>query len=299
MIKIHIPPIEKFELQTSKGEYNHILKDGIRLNSKTVLVDNADIADYVFLDFRHLNNRSGYDLANFRQEWISKTVIIDYADSDDISTIPVTHYFKRSVVDKRTHSFKHYNRVIHPISYCVKNNCLNFEIKPILDREYDISIFFRMPHLVNKHGMNNRALVAQFINDTFKHKKIWVGIAGEDGENGRMNNTLNDYYKIMLNSKIVVNCNPDLWEGDYRLFEALSCGSLVMSDPMITPTVNPLIHKTHLVYYDSLEMLKSHIEYYLTNLNELDVIAQCGYNYAITHHTASNRIDEILNIIHN
>mgnify|MGYP001288080589 CR=1 FL=1 len=36
-----------------------------------------------------------------------------------------------------------------------------------------------------------------------------------------------DYYEKMFHSKIVVTCNPDNWEGDYRTWEALSTGSLV------------------------------------------------------------------------
>lgn len=47
----------------------------------------------------------------------------------------------------------------------------------------------------------------------------------------------------MKNSKIIVICNPDNWEGDYRLFESLSCKCLVFSDKMITPVINNFIDK--------------------------------------------------------
>lgn len=297
MIKIHIPPIEKFEIQKNKGEYNHILKDGIILNNKTELTESHTDADYIFLDFRHINNRSGYHLSSFKNEWLDRTVIIDYADSHNISNIPVNFYFKRSVVDKNKHSLITYDRTIHPISYCIKNDCLDFKLKPISKRKYDISVFFRTPDLMNKSGMNNRALIAQYIKDNFKNKNTWVGIVGSDGESGRMSDSNTDYYKIMLDSKIVVNCNPDMWEGDYRLFEALSCAPLVMSDPMITPIINPLINEKHIVYYDSLEMLKSKIIYYLNNISELEKISKSGYEYAMMYHKTSDRIDEILKII--
>jgi len=106
-----------------------------------------------------------------------------------------------------------------------------------------------------------------------------------------------EYVDKMLRSKIVVNCNPDDWEGDYRLFETLSCGSLALVDKMITPVVNPFEHKKHLGYYDSLEDLGSQIEYYLDNDDERKKIARDGYEYALEHHKTSDRIDEILEVI--
>ena len=45
----------------------------------------------------------------------------------------------------------------------------------------------------------------------------------------------------MLPSKIVVTCNPTGWEGDYRTWEALTSGALILVDKMITPLINPLI----------------------------------------------------------
>lgn len=298
MIKIHIPPIEKFENQKNKGEYNHIIKDGVLSNPRTELTNSGENADYIFLDFRHINQRSGYNINNLNKDWLHKTVIIDYSDDANISMLESPFYFKRSIVDKgSTLEFKKYKRNVIPISYCVRNECLNFKIKPIEKRDYDISVFFRTPDKMNKSGMNNRAIVAKYVQDNFNNYNIWVGVAGVDGEAGRMSQGNDSYYNTMLNSKIVVNCNPDMWEGDYRLFEALSCGSAVFSDPMITPVINPLINEKDLVYYDTLELLGDRIIYYLNNMDELQKIASSGYNKAMKYHKSSDRIDEILNII--
>ena len=40
------------------------------------------------------------------------------------------------------------------------------------------------------------------------------------------------YVATMLQYKIVVVCQRDLWEGHYRLMEALAGGAMVMTDPM-------------------------------------------------------------------
>ena len=68
----------------------------------------------------------------------------------------------------------------------------------------------------------------------------------------------------------MINCNPDLYEWDWRLFEALSCAPLVMVDKMITPIVNPLIDKKHIIFYDrnNLEDLKANILFYLKNVDQ-------------------------------
>lgn len=297
MFKIFIPPIDKFETQSNKGEYNHILKDGIALNKNTRLVSTYGEADYMFLDFRHLNKRSGYDQSKIKEEWWKKGVVVDYGDDHNLLTSKGIAYFKRSVVDRKTLTFYNYSQKVFPISYCIKNSCLFFKPKPCNERYYDIAVFFRTPSEINKSGMNNRALISQFIKDNFSNKNIWVGIAGSDGEAGRMNTEMNEYYSIMLNSKIVVNCNPDDWEGDYRLFEALSCRAMVMSDPMITPVKNPLVEGKHICYYDSYEMLYKKLNHYLTHQDELERIAQQGYDHSKTYHKTSDRIDEILTTI--
>ena len=68
----------------------------------------------------------------------------------------------------------------------------------------------------------------------------------------------------MLPSKIVVTCNPTGWEGDYRTWEALTSGALILVDKMITPIINPLINGKHVVFNDlnNLMELKNKILFY-------------------------------------
>ncbi len=294
MIKIFVPPIEKFELNENYGEINHILKDGVRLNSRTELVKSYDECDYVFVDFRHfIPERTGYkgDVRNFDR---NKLIVVDYSDQQQLFDVDCLHYFKRSSVLKGEGRFVDYPREVRPISYCIKNKWTDLLSEEV--RDIDISVFFRTEKNRLKYGMTNREVVAEYVAEHFKDRNIWVGIVDSDGEEGRINLNRN-YVNKMLRSKIVVNCNPDDWEGDYRLFETLSCGSLVLVDKMITPAVNPFEHRKHLAYYDSLEELGSQIEYYLDNDNERKQTARNGYEYALKYHKTSDRIDEILEVI--
>tara|TARA_Y100000592_G_scaffold9190_1_gene12825 strand:+ start:2622 stop:3518 length:897 start_codon:yes stop_codon:yes gene_type:complete len=296
MIKIWIPPIEQFNIQTNKGELNHILKDGVMLNPKTELVDSFEECDFVFADFRHLTgNPKGYQ-GNVSDWSGDKLIIIDYSDRPELFNVDCLYYFKRNCVWKGEGKFRSYPREYRPISYCIKNDWLDYDVNFYEERDIDISVFFRRESERNKVGMIRREMVAEFVESNFSHKNIHVGIVNSDGEAGRMS-AGEEYVRKMLRSKIVVNCNPDLWEGDYRLFETLSCGAMVIVDRMITPAINPFEDRKHLVYYDYLEHLGNEIEYYLENDEERKMIANNGYTYALEYHKTSDRIDEILEVI--
>ena len=73
-----------------------------------------------------------------------------------------------------------------------------------------------------------------------------------DGETWNLNNFQREYFRQLLRSKIVININPDGWEGDYRLMEALACETLVISDKMVFPgsRAHPLVNNTHLLFFE-------------------------------------------------
>lgn len=262
-----------------------ILKSGVNSHDELELASCEDDADYIFLDFRD---------ANTEIKFPQKTIMIDYSDSQNLLKgiyNNVLKYFKRSVCDKfpsRLHDYGDKNIV--PISYVVKNEVMNLDISPLVNRQTDISIFFP--------GSNRcvRGKVAKFIENNFSEKyNIHVGFVGKHGAIGRTT-IQQTYYNAMLNSKIVVTCNPQPWEGDWRLFEGLSCSPLVMVDRMITPVKNNFVDGEHLIYYDvdKLDDLLGKIDYYMENLDESQSIATSGYNHALKYHTAKNRMDEIL-----
>ena len=63
------------------------------------------------------------------------------------------------------------------------------------------------------------------------------------------------YVATMLQYKIVVVCQRDLWEGHYRVMEALAGGAMVMKDP-IHPLPFRIEDSTEVIVYRSLAELK-------------------------------------------
>lgn len=107
----------------------------------------------------------------------------------------------------------------------------------------------------------------------------------------------------LRNSQIVVTCNPSEWEGDFRLWESLLAGALVMVDEMLIPQwmPHPLVHGEHYVVYnrnDEKDFLRK-LEYYSdpSHRNESRAIAERGYEFVLKHHMATDRVDYILEAV--
>lgn len=267
------------------GEKKNILYNGLVSNNNVVIVEDIDLCDYIFLDFRDITKAQSY-----RDDHLKKLVIIDYRDGpNDVFDIQCLKYFKRSVVDKGKMEMIRYNREIIPITYCLKDEVLRFKNIYKYDRHIDISVFF------SPIGECYRNKMAKFIKNKFRNYNIFVGLAGMNGKVGR-NSIQMDYYEKMFRSKIVVNCNPDNWEGDYRTWEAISTGALVFVDNMLTPVTNPLINEKHIIFYDrnNFSELAEKIMFYLHHPQLATKISQQGNHHALQHHKPSDRIDEIL-----
>ncbi|KAJ1628025.1 hypothetical protein T492DRAFT_164824 [Pavlovales sp. CCMP2436] len=90
-----------------------------------------------------------------------------------------------------------------------------------------------------------------------------LALASADGKPGR-DNPSPRYAQQLLNSRIVVTCNPDDWEGDSRLGEALAAGALVLTDRMADPP--PILEdNTNVVFYDSVEDMLDKVRHFLTH----------------------------------
>lgn len=272
------------------GEKKNIIYNGILLNKTVSFTNDKDKCDYIFIDYRDANIANKYD-----PKYFEKMVIIDYTDfNNQIINLPCLKYFKRSVVNKKNLSFLNYNKEIIPISYCLKNETLEFQNIFENERNYDISIFFD-PNNSN-HGHNiYRNIITSNIQTQMHAYNNHIGYCGNNGKIGR-NSIQKEYYDKMFHSKIVVTCNPDHSEGDYRTWEALSSGALVFVDKMITPVLHPLIHEKHVIFYDKNDLrdLNNKLHYYLKNNEIRETIAKEGNAFALKYHKSSDRIDEIL-----
>ena len=101
------------------------------------------------------------------------------------------------------------------------------------------------------------------------------------------------YEQAMISSKIVIVTQKDGWEDHYRLFEALVCGPLVITDAMLAPPKG-LVHGETLLFFHSLNELQDLVLYYLTHEEERRVLAQKGYEVAMGRHRSWHRMEELL-----
>lgn len=269
------------------GEKKMLLYDGVLSNKNTILVDTIDECDYIFLDYRDVDND---EFMSTIRKYSYKTIILDYRDNPyQTYDHPCLLYFKRSVVCKMNENLVNYKRDIIPISFSIKLGTEHINTNTY-KRDIDISVFFN----INDHE-RYRAAMARYVKVNFDNYNIRVGIIGQRGKIGR-NTIQREYYDAMLRSKIVVNMFPDNWEGDWRTWETLSCGALLITENIISPTVNPLIHKETVVFYNrhDMESLGKLIQYYLNNDTERTNIAKAGTSFARQFHKASDRIHEII-----
>jgi hypothetical protein len=103
-----------------------------------------------------------------------------------------------------------------------------------------------------------------------------------------------EYLESLLTSKIVVVAQRDSWEDHYRLFEAISCGALVMTDPMLS-LPDELVDGEHIIVYRSLDHLRELVLYYLdpAHKDERLRIARAGWNLAMGRHRTFHWMEEL------
>jgi len=99
---------------------------------------------------------------------------------------------------------------------------------------------------------------------------------------------LHDMARIYSQSKIVFNKSL---QGDLnmRVFEALSCGRLLLTDRINNDLEELFTDKEHLVIYNDYEDLRKKARYYLTHPDESEAIAHKGQEEVWKRHTYLHR----------
>jgi GT2 family glycosyltransferase/Flp pilus assembly protein TadD/2-polyprenyl-3-methyl-5-hydroxy-6-metoxy-1,4-benzoquinol methylase len=100
--------------------------------------------------------------------------------------------------------------------------------------------------------------------------------------------------EVYSRAKIVVNCSlaNDL---NMRVFEALSCGALLVTDRLRDNGQEDLFRdRVHLVEYQAVEEALELIGYYLKHEEERRQIAEAGHQEALARHTYEHRMVRVL-----
>jgi hypothetical protein len=101
---------------------------------------------------------------------------------------------------------------------------------------------------------------------------------------------------VLASSRIVVVTQADEYEDhDTRLFEALASGAMVLCDTMMAPPYG-LVHKTNIVFFDSVSKLDQYLQFYLDPQNEIQrqEIARHGLDYALGRHRSWHVLEALL-----
>ncbi len=292
MIKIYYVPSRKIT-----REYL-LIKQGLENNPRVELVQWGEGADFVFLFYTTLKHRPDFN----KMFPPDKTVFIDYHDKPYVVfDVDCMAYFKRSWVEEVSEG-EYSSKIIrirswsphyHPLTFAIMDE---FIIKEDVERDIGLSCMIR-PHI--RHI--NRPRVLKFIKSMNIKEKKQIGELN-DGHMGAFDDEdMRKYFRTLKRSRIVVTCNPSRWEGDHRTWEAFASGALVFVDKMYVPMRMPLFDEMHCIFYDlsdqGLKRLREKILYYLEHRDEADIIAHAGHVFTMKHHRASNRIDEILEVI--
>lgn len=279
-----------------------VFVDGVCYNDNCELVSHVEECDYIVFFLFNLDSPDFIKELLYKYNNLNKNIIvIDGVDTniwvsvfEKIIDVPFL-YFKRTIVNKDKLNFINSTINFKSISYGILQKYLQYNIDANQKRDIDICCF---PGRKQKVWNTYRFKIGKLLKSTFSNENIFVGWF--NNETFSRQNINERYYKTLLNSKIVVTCNPDNWEGDMRLWESLSSGALVFSDKMLTPIINPLIHKKHLIYYnrDNMPELITLLNYYLENEEERKTIAYEGMQFAKQYHNSSAKIDEIISYLH-
>ena len=176
------------------------------------------------------------------------------------------------------------------LPYCIRNDVrLFFDSLNVQTRDIDVSCFHD-PQSRTVIGTKMRGEIAHGVDTGLPARfKRYVGHVGQVGRVSR--NSVNDsYIKTMARSRIVVTCQPDSWEGDYRTFEALTCGPLVLCDRMIRPPEG-FEDGENIVFYDGPEDMLTKLKFYLTHEDERYRVARNGFVHARAYHQANHRME--------
>jgi len=296
VVKIYYPPAVHRETR----EYL-LIKQGLENNSRVELVGSEPESDFVF-QFYYVKRRSReFPPITSPPE---KTVIIDYHDKPRWffpEGEKMLAYFKRSWTEME-HKENYTIRKecpkpenVYPITFAIMDEFIVYEE---MERDYTLSCTFRPV----KHRQHlNRERVLTLLKGIYIPGKVQLG-SYTKGSMKRFNAPdMQEYFRLLKRSKIIITCNPGRWDGDHRTWEALANGALVFVDTMSFPLSHPLIDGKHCIFYEpsdnGLMRLWKKILYYIENQGEAEAIAKEGHEFAMKYHRTSNRIDEILEVI--
>lgn len=166
-----------------------------------------------------------------------------------------------------------------------KTYWLPYACDPALHRKFDLPKIYDVVFIGN---MNSQVYPdrVQLLNELSKkfRVKVFSGFYGEE------------VAKVYSQSKIIFNKSHSD-EVNMRVFDVLSCGSLLLTDRIENGLPDIFEDRKHLVMYDGLEDLKEKVDYYLSHDDEREKIACAGQKEVHEKHTFYHRAQTVLSVL--
>ncbi|MFT5573406.1 MAG: hypothetical protein ACI9FR_002341 [Cryomorphaceae bacterium] len=303
VFRIYFPLFDHVESRSNEVRLTH---DGLLAHPQVNLVDDPKSADYLIFCQNHLVDHCPYhtQFRPIKDTYKHKVIMLDYDDNPyqvyDANDFRWKLYFKRSCVDRQHNQLIDYGGLpILPTAYCVVDDMVEPPEEYSGVRNIGASCLFEDEILDYPIFSRARAPLLEFskILEAKYSFPMQVGLVSECGPIGRSRiNT--EYKKCLFDSKIILHANPDSWEGDARLWEALSSGALVFVDRMCQPITHPLVDGEHVIFYDltddGMEKLEQKVIYYLKHDDERETIGKQGRDFVLLHHRSIHRVNAII-----
>jgi Glycosyl transferases group 1 len=160
-------------------------------------------------------------------------------------------------------------------------------------RDIDVCFFWK-PGDYGHYGFWRREVAnyVQRLGKAFKYATR-VDLATNNLDGFDAGNVQLKYVHTLLHCKIVVIAQRDEWADHYRLYESLASGTLVLTDPMLTPPEG-LKNNTNIQIYDSLEDLGNLIHLFLKHRDRRRSISKQGMELALGRYRSWHRVEELL-----
>jgi len=303
---------------TTRGgvRFYYLVRDGLLQHPKIIMVDTLDLSKIDFIIY--LPNSSPWHKSECADPmYADKLIVLDEFDGHQLfapykdRAEREQHYpksptgkhllwnfmfFKRSYVRRIDGVFRNYPHIakedVYPMTYSIAEAYTHGTFNQRRDTEIACT-------LRGSNKQQTRLRVQQWVAEYIQEKGMNKSVHGQlDGASRQT--VSRKYFDFMMHSQIVVTVNPSFWEGDFRLWEALSTGALVFVDHIMVPHPFPLIDKKHVIYFSShnKEDLTKKLDYYLAHKEEARVIALRGYLHAMQYHRTSNFIDYVMRTAH-
>ena len=249
-----------FDDEEAASNEVRLIHEGLLAHPQVTLVDAPEAADLVIFCQNHLLDSHPFHVRfrAIKDKYKQKTIMLDYGDDAwsliDEDDFRWRLYYKRSCVDRANGRALTYgdDLPVRTAAYCVLDAMCEPPTTSGPVRSIDIACLFEdgvidSPHFALARGRLLK--MARRLARSHPELSVQLGTVSECGPVGR-SRVAPEYKHCLYDSKIVLHANPDHWEGDSRLWEALASGALVFVDRMHAPLKQPLVDGEHLIFYD-------------------------------------------------